>query len=168
MRSLWAPWRYEYLAASETAPEGCIFCHASAAKEDAGSLVAHRSEHCFCLLNLYPYTNGHVMVVPYAHAGRLSALDPEVRMDLINLVTLVEQAFEAEYHPDGMNVGMNLGRGAGAGIPDHCHIHVLPRWTGDTNFMTTTSETRVLSEELEKTRQRLSARLSQLAEESTS
>jgi len=158
MRNLWAPWRYEYLTAPE-GPAGCIFCHAARAENDRDVLVVRRAAHNLVLLNLYPYTNGHLMIAPLAHAASPSDVDTATRAELMDLVAEMESALRAEYHPDGFNVGMNLGRSAGAGVPDHFHMHVLPRWNGDTNFMTTVGETRVLSEEIQVTWKRLRQRL---------
>lgn len=158
MRALWSPWRYEYLA-GEGGPEGCVFCRAAEA-EDEEALILRRGEHNFVLLNLYPYTNGHLMIAPYEHAERPSAATSAVRAEMMELLAASLDALEAEYHPDGFNVGMNLGRAAGAGVADHYHLHALPRWEGDTNFMTSVAETRVLGQAIGDTWRALRKRFS--------
>ena len=125
--------------------------------DDARTLVVHRGAHCFIILNRYPYTSGHLMVVPYQHASTLSELTDEALVETIQLARLAEKHLRALYHPDGLNLGMNIGKSAGAGIAGHLHLHVLPRWTGDTNFMTVVGETRVAPEALETTLERLRA-----------
>ena len=154
MDYLWSPWRYRYIA--EASKQGsCIFCDAVAASDDAQALIVLRAEKNFVILNRFPYTSGHVMVVPYAHAADLSAADPETLAEMMRLAQRVETALGNTYHPEGLNIGMNLGRAAGAGIIGHLHLHVLPRWTGDSNFMTVVGETRVEPEELSTTYERL-------------
>jgi ATP adenylyltransferase len=154
MDYLWTPWRYRYIA--EAANQGsCIFCDAVAASDDVQALIVLRAEKNFVILNRFPYTSGHVMVVPYAHAADLSAADPETLAEMMRLAQRVETALGRTYHPEGYNIGMNLGRAAGAGILGHLHLHVLPRWTGDSNFMTVVGETRVEPEELSTTYERL-------------
>ena len=150
---LFAPWRYEYLVSEK--PEGCIFCDAAASEDDAASLVVHRGEKVFVLLNRYPYTNGHVMVAPYRHDAWLSRSSAPTLEELIRTVALAERLLVAEYRTDGLNVGINFGSAAGAGVADHYHVHVVPRWKGDTNFMTVTGDVRIVPEQLEETRQRL-------------
>jgi ATP adenylyltransferase len=125
--------------------------------DDRENLVVHRAERNFVILNRFPYTNGHVMVVPYDHIGTLEKMPDDTVVEMMRLARLSEKHLRTIYRPDGLNLGMNLGRSAGAGIADHVHMHVLPRWTGDTNFMTVTGETRVLPEELQVTWERLSA-----------
>ncbi len=150
---LWAGWRAAYIEGVATVPEpvgtsDCLFCGLIAADpEDA--LVIAQGEHVFAVMNAYPYTSGHLMVAPRRHGGTLSALEPDEASELMAMVQDATRALEAAYHPDGMNVGVNLGRAAGAGIPGHVHVHVVPRWNGDTNFMTATAETRVLPESLD-------------------
>lgn len=158
MDYLWTPWRYSYIA-SGVNDGSCIFCAAAEGHDDAQSLVVLRAKKNFVILNRYPYTSGHVMVVPYAHRATLAESDPETLDEMMILARRVEQALETLYHPNGYNLGMNIGRAAGAGIPGHLHLHVLPRWIGDTNFMTTVGETRVQPEELATTYQRLRATL---------
>jgi ATP adenylyltransferase len=156
MDYLWTPWRYQYMkqAAGGVQPD-CIFCDAAARTDDSETLIVHRGEKAFIILNRYPYTSGHVMIVPYAHVADLSAVDPEALSEMMRLAQRVETIYRDTYKPDGMNLGMNLGRAAGAGVAGHLHLHVLPRWIGDSNFMTVTGETRVHPEDLSTTYQRL-------------
>ncbi len=150
MDYLWTPWRYSYIA--DTAKdERCIFCDALALADDAQSLIVHRAQKNFIILNRFPYTTGHVMVVPFAHVADLPARDPATLAEMMQLAQRVVAALAAHYHPDGYNLGMNLGRCAGAGVTGHLHLHVLPRWTGDTNFMTSVAETRLHPEDLSVT-----------------
>jgi ATP adenylyltransferase len=155
---LWTPWRYHYITAPD-APSGCVFCTAAAGSDDRASLIVHRAKRNFIILNRYPYTNGHVMIVPFDHAASLDSLDDETLVEMTMLARRMERGLRAIYQPDGLNAGMNLGKAAGAGIAGHLHLHMLPRWTGDTNFMTVTGETRVLPEELGVTWERLRAEL---------
>ncbi|HEX4133612.1 MAG TPA: HIT domain-containing protein [Bryobacteraceae bacterium] len=155
MDYIWSPWRYPYLTA-DTKPEGCIFCvMAAAAEKDDESLIVYRGGHNFVVLNRFPYTAGHLMVVPYLHAPDLSGLDETIASELMALTRASEHHLRTLYRPDGLNLGMNIGESAGAGIAGHVHMHVLPRWTGDANFMTTVAQTRVLPEELSVTWRRL-------------
>jgi ATP adenylyltransferase len=160
MDYIWTPWRYQYMkeAASGKAVE-CIFCEAAARQDDDQTMVVYRGSKNFVILNRYPYTSGHVMVVPYVHVAELSACDADTSSEMMSLAKRVETAYREQYKPDGMNLGMNLGRAAGAGVVGHIHMHVLPRWFGDSNFMTVTGETRVHPEELKTTYQRLRAAL---------
>jgi ATP adenylyltransferase len=150
---LFAPWRYEYLVADR--PGNCIFCEAAASKEEDGSLVVHRGRRVFVLLNRYPYTNGHLMVAPYEHRAWLSDSDEETLAELIATVARGERILIENYRTEGLNIGLNLGSAAGAGVSDHYHVHIVPRWIGDTNFMTVTGGVRVVPEELSITRGRL-------------
>lgn len=156
MDYLWTPWRYQYMkeAASGTQPE-CIFCDAAARKDDANTLVVFRGQKTFIILNRFPYTSAHVMIVPYAHVGELSACDPDALAEMMRLAQRLEKIYRLDYKPDGMNLGMNLGRAAGAGVAGHIHLHVLPRWFGDSNFMTVAGETRVHPEDLKTSYERL-------------
>lgn len=154
MQSLFAPWRYSYLIEARTKGE-CVFCTALGRPDDDSSLIVHRGRHNFVILNLYPYTNGHLMVVPNQHVASPSAASPDQRAELIELASACEQALRATYQADGINMGINLGKAAGAGMEEHYHLHVLPRWEGDTNFMATTAQTRVIPEALSTTRERL-------------
>ena len=154
MDYLWTPWRYQYITTSGEAGE-CVFCAAARNTDDRGSLIVHRAAHNFVILNRYPYTSGHIMVVPYAHLSELDALSEEAASEMMSLARTAVRHLKALYRPDGLNLGMNLGKSAGAGIAGHLHLHVLPRWTGDTNFMTAVGETRVLPESLEETWERV-------------
>lgn len=159
MDFLWTPWRYRYIseAARETA---CIFCRALELGDDAKALILFRGRKNFIILNRFPYTSGHSMVVPFAHVPDLAACDSETLAEMMDMTRRVQTALAATYHPQGYNIGMNLGRAAGAGVADHIHLHILPRWAGDTNFMTTIAETRLEPEDLAVTYDRLSRSLS--------
>ena len=156
---LWSPWRHDYIvkAGADTAEtSSCIFCDAQQnPDDDEKHFVLHRGRHNFVLLNLYPYISGHLMIAPYAHLGELDAAPQETTAEMMDLIKLSQTALREAYSPQGFNVGMNLGRAAGAGVADHIHAHVLPRWSGDTNFMSTVGETRVLSEDLPITYRKL-------------
>jgi len=154
MKSLLAPWRYSYLV-HEKPSVGCIFCHALEHADDADSLIVYRGLHTFVILNLYPYTNGHLMIVPNDHTPSPSGSSVEQRAELFELATACEVALRRTYKADGVNMGMNLGRAAGAGIEQHYHMHVLPRWDGDTNFLAVTAETRIIPEDFSTTRTRV-------------
>ena len=156
MDFLWTPWRYQYVT-SLAEPVACVFCRAGEdTAHDQEHLVVHRGARNFILLNRFPYTSGHLMVVPYEHLSTLEDLPDDTLVELIRLARLAEQRLRALYRPDGLNLGFNIGRSAGAGIAGHVHLHALPRWTGDTSFMTAVGETRVLPEDLETTWNRLS------------
>jgi ATP adenylyltransferase len=144
----------QYVTSSDDG-EGCIFCDHLASGDDEKAHILHRSEHTFVLLNAFPYNTGHVMVAPLRHVRDLADLTPEERADLMEVTARTVEILEEEMGAHGFNVGMNLGRVAGAGIPGHCHMHVVPRWGGDTNFMTTVGETKVLPELLDDTARRL-------------
>ena len=154
MDYLWTPWRYRYVAEVKN-QTGCVFCSAHNANNDEEWLIVRRAVKNFIILNRYPYTSGHVMIVPYTHTADFAGLERETAAEMMLLSQRVQEALDDVYHPDGFNLGMNLGRSAGAGIADHLHMHLLPRWTGDTNFMTTVSETRMEPEELSVTYTRL-------------
>ena len=158
MDYLWTPWRYRYVSEAKDV-SGCVFCNAPAAGNDEAWLIVQRAEKNYVILNRYPYTSGHVMIVPYVHTADFSGLEKETAAEMMFLAQRVQAAIASVYHPDGFNLGMNLGHSAGAGIADHLHMHLLPRWTGDTNFMTTVSETRLEPEELSVTYARLRAAL---------
>ena len=156
MDYIWTPWRYQYMKDVESGKQpDCIFCDAVARSDDSKTLIVYRGAKTFIILNRYPYTSGHVMVVPYAHVAELSACEPDALKEMMELAQRVESAFRGNYRPDGMNLGMNLGRAAGAGVLGHLHLHVLPRWFGDANFMTVAGETRVHPEDLATTYERL-------------
>ena len=149
MDYLWTPWRYAYVSSTEKAA-GCVFCEAQ--KEDeAKAHIVYRGQHCFVILNAYPYTPGHVMIVPYAHLDELQKLPGEAANEVMALSQRMETVLRKLYHPDGINLGMNIGKAAGAGIAGHIHMHVLPRWVADANFMSVVGETRILPETLEVT-----------------
>jgi ATP adenylyltransferase len=153
---LWTPWRYQYVTKGD-APPGCVFCTAAGASGDRENLIVHRAKHNFIILNRFPYTNGHVMVVPFQHVSSLLDLAEEGLLEMMRLARECEKHLRATYRPDGLNMGINLGQSAGAGIADHVHMHILPRWIGDTNFMTVTGETRVMPEDLTATWEKLSS-----------
>ena len=188
MDTLWTPWRYAYITSADTASRpgvpaslaswpgdhDCVFCNLIASidfalangmsaedAEAAGGLIL-RGQHCFVCLNAFPYTSGHVMVMPYAHLDRLAKLPIEAAHELVELAQRTETALQNLYHPHGLNFGMNLGQAAGAGVAGHLHLHALPRWSGDTNFMTTISETRILPEDLDTTWKRLRGAFAEL------
>lgn len=161
MDFVWTPWRYRYIAENtgKNEDEGCVFCRALAAGDDEHVFILLRGDKNFVILNRYPYTPGHIMVVPYAHGGEFESLDADTLGEMMALAKRLQAAIEAVYHPGGYNLGMNIGRAAGAGITQHLHLHLLPRWVGDTNFMTTIAETRLEPEELADTYQKLRAAL---------
>lgn len=156
MQRLWSAWRSEYVQA-ESASAGCIFCAFPSQADDARNLIAHRGEHAFVILNRFPYNPGHLMVVPYQHVAVLPDLAPKAAAEVMHLLQRSTAVLDAVYAPGGYNVGMNLGTAAGAGIADHLHLHVVPRWIGDTNFMPTIAETKVVPELLGKTYDKLRA-----------
>jgi ATP adenylyltransferase len=154
MEQLWSPWRLAYVTGDKTDPAGCIFCNALE-RADAESLIVFRGRTCYVILNLYPYNNGHLLIVPNRHVGSLAGTAADEREELMGLTRLSEIALAESYAPHGFNVGINLGRPAGAGVLDHLHIHVVPRWNGDTNFMPVIGQVRVLPEELPVTAEKL-------------
>jgi ATP adenylyltransferase len=158
MDYLWTPWRYAYVSGTEKTV-GCIFCEAPKEKDDAKVLIVHRGQHCYVILNAFPYTPGHVMIVPYAHLDELQKLPTTAANEMMALSQRVETVLRELYHPDGINLGMNIGKAAGAGIAGHIHMHVLPRWVADANFMSVVGETRVLPETLGETWRRMTRAL---------
>ena len=154
MDYLWTPWRYAYITEPQGAG-GCIFCEKLSEKNDDQTYIVHRGQHCYVCLNTYPYNNGHAMIVPYVHVDELDKLSPAAAAEMMSLTQKLEAVLRQLYRPDGINLGMNLGKAAGAGVAGHIHMHMLPRWVGDTNFMTVTAETRVLPETLETTYARM-------------
>lgn len=154
MDHLWTPWRYGYISTAVSAT-GCIFCIKAAENQDAQNYVLHRGKLNFILLNLFPYTNGHIMIAPYQHVATLEETPGETLAEMTRLTRQAEVNLRAIYRPHGFNLGMNIGVSAGAGVADHIHMHVVPRWTGDANFMSTIGETRVLPEELPATYEKL-------------
>ena len=153
MDHLWSPWRLPYIT-GERRTEGCVFCSALSDPE-ANSLVVFRGKTCFVILNLFPYNNGHLMIVPNRHIATLAPATPDELSELIELTRRAEIVMTEAYAPHGLNMGINLGKSAGAGILDHVHVHVVPRWNGDTNFMTVVGTTRVLPEDLQQSAMRL-------------
>jgi ATP adenylyltransferase len=149
---LFAPWRFAFVSTHDPAAS-CIFCTAASGGEQ--SLTLHRGERVFALLNRYPYTSGHAMVAPLAHVGDFASLESGTLAEMLEVARLLVRALEQTYRPHGFNIGFNLGEAAGAGVLDHLHLHVVPRWRGDTNFMTVSAGTRVLPEDLEVTREKL-------------
>ena len=148
---IWAPWRLAYVKdASKDIEEECIFCAKPAAGDDESNLIVHRGEHSFVILNLFQYTNGHLMVAPYAHIGRIQEIPPETVAEMMGFAQLAMSRLEDVYDPHGFNVGFNQGRVAGAGVEHHIHMHVVPRWGGDTNFMPVIADTRVMPQTLEQ------------------
>jgi len=182
MDTLWTPWRYEYVSTADSTTRqgvpsqlaawkgdcGCVFCNLlasssfameqktlSAEDADRAANIVYRGSFCFLCLNAYPYNSGHAMIVPYTHADQLCSLDETAAGEMMSLAQRLESVLRLIYRPDGINMGMNLGKAAGAGVAGHVHLHMLPRWTGDTNFMTVVGETRVLPESLQTTWERL-------------
>jgi len=147
MDFIWSPWRYTYVSSAADS-DSCVFCLDDTRADDEERLVLYRGEHSFVIMNLYPYTSGHLMVAPYAHVASITGMEPEQMHELLGLGRRSVEALEATYSPEGFNLGMNLGACAGAGVRDHVHLHVVPRWCGDVNFMTVTGEARVLPEDL--------------------
>jgi len=154
MNHIWSPWRMKYIESNEK-EEGCVFCNAQAKEDNADNLIAFRGERAFVILNLYPYTSGHLMVVPFAHIATLEELDSATRAEMMELTSQSMSVLRKIYRPQAFNMGANIGEAAGAGVPGHVHIHIVPRWGGDTNFMTTLGETRVLPEAIEETCKRV-------------
>jgi ATP adenylyltransferase len=158
MERLWAPWRMEYIRNADKV-EGCIFCLFPAEQEDEARLILLRGEHAFIILNAYPYSNGHLMITPYRHTADLDDLSDEEMLELMRLTRRAVNLLKKAFRPDGFNIGINMGRVAGAGIADHVHIHVVPRWNGDTNFMPVLGDVRVMPESLEAVYRQLSEAL---------
>ena len=158
MERLWSPWRMEYIESAHDDDVECIFCHLHNENKDEQNFILTRERHAFALLNAYPYNPGHLMVAPYRHAGDFEDLTDAEMTDASHLLQRAVRAMREEMEPDGYNVGMNLGRVAGAGVPGHVHWHVVPRWNGDTNFMPVVGHTRVLPESLDDTYGKLKPR----------
>jgi ATP adenylyltransferase len=151
---LWAPWRMDYVSSCDK-PEGCIFCVKPNEEKDKANLIVYRGVLAFVILNRFPYNNGHLMIVPYRHTGELSELSIDEHAEIFGLIATSTSVLKKTIRPHGFNVGMNLGRTAGAGIAEHLHAHVVPRWDGDTNFMPVVGHTKVVSEGLEETWEKL-------------
>jgi len=158
MERLFTPWRGEYVSGADAAT-GCFLCEKPREDADEANLIVARGERVYAVLNLYPYNTGHTLVTPYVHGGDLTALDTATTGELMTMTQTVVAALRDEYRPDAFNVGMNLGRSAGAGTPDHLHVHVVPRWNGDTNFMPILGDTKVLAESLQQSYARVHGRL---------
>ncbi len=159
MERLWSPWRYEYIAsggAQESQSRRCVFCAIHSDPEhDEDNFVLHRASCSFVVVNIYPYISGHLLIVPNEHVGEFDGASKEITDELMDLTKRCQTALRRTYNPDGFNIGMNLGKSAGAGVAAHIHIHILPRWTGDSNFMSAIGETRVISEDLGTTYRKL-------------
>ncbi|HEY0385285.1 MAG TPA: HIT domain-containing protein [Pyrinomonadaceae bacterium] len=161
MDRLWSPWRYDYIKSGSTKaqggqPEACIFCSLPQnPADDEKNFILHRAAHNYIVLNIYPYISGHLLIVPFAHLGELDAAPKETTDELMDLSKRCQTVLREAYRPHGFNLGMNLGRSAGAGVADHIHLHIMPRWTGDANFMSTIGETRVIPEDLTETYRKL-------------
>jgi ATP adenylyltransferase len=155
---IFTPWRSTYVTTADETT-GCFLCEKPREDADERNLIVLRAERVFAVLNLFPYNTGHVLVAPYVHGGDLTAIDPATAAELMQVTQKIVGALREEYRPDAFNAGMNLGRPAGAGVPDHLHMHIVPRWNGDTNFMPVLAETKVLPESLEQTYARVYARL---------
>ena len=156
MDHLWSPWRYRYVQKTDPA-DACIFCQKAAENNDGENYIVHRARHNFVILNLYPYTTGHLMVAPYEHVATLEAASEEIVQEIMLLSRQAQRLLRSIYKPGGFNIGMNIGEVAGAGVAGHIHMHVVPRWAGDANFMSTVGETRILPEELPETYRKLKA-----------
>ena len=165
MKRLWAPWRMEYILAAQEEEDGCLFCEKSQEKKDKVNLIVHRSQNCFVMLNRYPYNNGHLMVIPYLHESDLTKLCDEILLNMQQTINLAIKALTESIHPHGINIGINLGRTAGAGIDEHLHYHLVPRWNGDTNFMPVISNTKVVSEALNESWKKLNKAFSGIKHE---
>ena len=160
MERLYAPWRMAYVDqpdkdAAPSGATGCIFCDKAAQDEDEANLIVCRGRQAFVLLNLFPYNNGHLMVAPYQHTARLDELDDAATLEMMTLVKQAQAALHEAFRPEGYNLGMNLGRSAGAGIADHLHLHIVPRWNGDTNFMPVLAEVKVLPDALQSSAEKI-------------
>jgi ATP adenylyltransferase len=162
MKVLWAPWRMAYIKNARK-PAKCIFCVKPKERRDVRNLLLHRGRHGLVMMNLFPYNSGHLLVAPYAHVRSLEQLSDDVALDLLALTNLSLKALQAEFKPEGFNIGVNLGRVSGAGIEGHVHLHIVPRWNGDTNFMPLFAETRVIPEHLHTTWKKLHARFQKMS-----
>jgi ATP adenylyltransferase len=164
---LWAPWRMKYIDGMDVSGNAeCIFCEKPCEDEDEKNFIVYRGTSCYLILNVFPYNNGHLLVVPFCHTSGLESLDSETRLELMDLSALAVKAVKSFMRPDGFNLGMNIGRSAGAGIADHLHLHVVPRWNGDTNFMPVIGFTKVISEGLEDNYRRLREAMEKISKKS--
>ena len=160
MERLWAPWRLQYVTKEKAG--GCIFCDKPLAGDDRAAYIVHRGVHAYVLLNAFPYNNGHIMVAPYAHIAAIEELPPETIHEMMDLAQLATRALKTGFAPDGLNLGFNVGAAAGAGIKDHLHLHLVPRWMGDTNFMPVVGDVRVIPESLEQSFDKLTEEFARL------
>ncbi len=165
MKIIWAPWRIEYIRSPKH--DGCIFCDFPKENRDKERLILYRGEHCFIIMNNYPYNPGHVMIAPYRHVGKWEDLTDQELLEMMQLSQLVIKALKRTMNPHGFNMGVNLGRVAGAGIDDHVHLHIVPRWNGDTNFMPVIADTKVIPESLEEAYDELKAAIDEIVEETS-
>jgi ATP adenylyltransferase len=165
MEHLWAPWRMAFIQPETPPPPGCIFCTQPAAQRDDEFHILYRGEHCFMMLNKYPYNNGHLMVAPFQHVGQLEKLDAATLADLMGQAQLALRAIGHAMHPDGFNMGFNQGKVAGAGFAEHIHLHIVPRWNGDTNFMPVIADVKVMPEHLDNVYRQLKEALEQVKSE---
>ena len=166
MKRLWAPWRMEYILGPK--PDECIFCIPASTDEDRQRYILHRAEHCFVIMNRFPYNNGHLMVTPYRHLYSLTDLEPVERSELMDLLARTTDILQNHFSPDGINIGLNIGEVAGAGIEEHLHFHLVPRWSGDHSFMALFGETMVIPEHLDATFDRLKPKFDRLNDRSAS
>ncbi|NLV72090.1 MAG: HIT domain-containing protein [Actinobacteria bacterium] len=163
MERLWAPWRLQYV--TQEKPGGCVFCDKPLQRDDRAAYIVHRGELAYVILNAYPYNNGHAMVAPFAHISNFEELPPDTLNEMMELAQRCTRALKLGFHPDGLNLGFNLGAAAGAGIKDHLHFHLVPRWSGDTNFMPVLSDVRVIPQSLDQTYAQLVEAFAQLEAE---
>lgn len=166
MNTLWAPWRMQYIQGIDKRDDSCVFCTKPSQDDDRNNLILYRGKKTFVLMNLFPYNNGHLMVIPYQHTSDILCIDEETTIEMWDLLKLSKRVLTAAFHPDGFNIGMNIGRGAGAGIDQHIHLHIVPRWNGDTNFMPAIGETKVISQALDATWETLTAHFNSLGSSS--
>jgi len=158
MDKLWAPWRSQYLTTitdQKSGKKGCLFCRIASEEEDKKNAVFVRRKHCYAVLNIYPYNNGHSLIVPYRHVRDFSQLRQEEKLEFFDLIEYVKGLMISELKPEGFNIGMNIGKAAGAGVPNHIHMHIVPRWKGDINFMPVLAQTKVISQSLKELYRRL-------------
>lgn len=165
MDKLWSPWRSKYIQSFKPGSEkgeGCLFCRIAEEKKDKENYLLYRNKNSFIIMNLYPYNNGHLMIVPYTHVGLLKELNEDTRLECMNMINLGCEMLEKSLYPHGFNIGANVGRIAGAGIDEHVHFHIVPRWNGDTNFMPVLNEVKLISEFMEETYGKLKNALDEL------
>lgn len=160
MDIIYTPWRYEYVSTVDSRGAGCVFCEKCAGGDDRENLIVYRGQRCFAILNLFPYSTGHLMIPPLKHTSTIEELDPDTLTEMMTMAQLCMRAIREAFHPDGFNVGINIARVAGAGITDHVHMHVVPRWSGDSNFMPVCSDTRIMPLDLDAVWKKLTERLS--------